>query len=307
MTLILQGMRRSGTTIVYDALDQDPSLSLWYEPLAAAKKPAIGGGSGAREVDLFSGLREARDTFVASRGLEDPDVLNHGAPRDAALEFTREFPEVVESYLLYLMDRPGPVAAKFTRLYAKVKAVHQLFPNAAYVQLVRDPRSIVASYLFGKNRRNEKNASPLDVFFGRQTDRSAWSSYPISELVRKEYAGEDLPEPTDLERLLLIWRFTFEKAWADARECFGDRAIIVRHEDFCEDPGHELERIYHLTNRVVPDAVTAWASAHVRLPGAIHAEGDPRWGDAFDCMRVRPALELAGYADKACGSSPSIV
>ena len=298
MTLILQGMRRSGTTIVYDALDQDPSLSLWYEPLAAAKKPAIGGGSGSRQVDVFEDLREARREFLSTESGCDPDILNQGAPREASVEFQREFPEVVERYLQFLMARPGPVAAKFTRLYAKVKAVHQLFPNAAYVQLVRDPRSVVASYLFGKNRRNEKNASPLDVFFGRRSERTAWSSYPISELVRKEYADEDLPEPTDLERLLLIWRFTFENAWTEARECYGDRAIIVRHEDYCADPRHELERMYTLDNRVVPDAVTAWAGANVRLPAAIHAEGDDRWDVSLERMGVVSALRDAGYA---CG------
>ena len=114
MTLILQGMRRSGTTIVYDALAQDPALTLWYEPLAAAVKPAIGGGSGAREVDPFEGLRAARTEFLAARGLADPALLNLGGPRDAALEFDREFPPLVADYLRFLLDRPGPVAAKFT-------------------------------------------------------------------------------------------------------------------------------------------------------------------------------------------------
>ena len=201
MTLILQGMRRSGTTIVYDALDQDPDLALWYEPLAAAKKPAMGGGSGARDIDVFERVREARAAFLIDHA-GDYDDLNFGAPRDAGLEFESTLSPIVEDYLRFLFDRPGSVAAKFTRLYAKVPAVHRLAPKAGFVLLVRDPRAVAVSYLFGRNRRNERIYGDPEVFFTRRSGYTAWSSGPISELVRREPEMNGLPEPTDLERIL---------------------------------------------------------------------------------------------------------
>ena len=143
--LILQGMRRSGTTITYDALTQDPDLTCWYEPLAAANQAAVGGGSGARDVDALAELRAAQDVFFVEKNLEPSDVLNDGAPKDASLEFTGGFSETVEDYLKFLLLRPEPVAAKFTRLYGKVRRVHELFPDAGFVQLIRDPRSVVVS------------------------------------------------------------------------------------------------------------------------------------------------------------------
>lgn len=295
MTLILQGMRRSGTTIVYDALAQDPSLTLWYEPLAAAVKPAVGGGSGAREVDPFEGVRAARAEFLAARGLSDPTPLNLGGPRDAALEFDREFPPLVADYLRFLLDRPDPVAAKFTRIYAKVPAVATLFPAAGFVHLVRDPRAVVASYLFGKGRKNEPQAGPPDVFFSRRSERTAWSSYPISEFVRREYRAEGLPEPTDLERVLLVWRFTYERVRLDAARAYGERAIQLRHEDYCADPACELARIYALDGRTSPAEVVSWAKANVRPPGPIHAAGDRRWREAFERMGMVGLVEEAGY------------
>jgi hypothetical protein len=295
MTLILQGMRRSGTTIVYDALAQDPALTLWYEPLAAAVKPAVGGGSGAREVDPFEGLRAARREFLAAHGLSDPAPLNLGGPRDATLEFDGEFPPLVADYLRFLLDRPGPVAAKFTRIYAKVPAVAALFPAAAFVHLVRDPRAVAASYLFGKGRKHEPQAGPPDVFFGRRSDRTAWSSHPISEHVRREYRAEGLPEPTDLERVLLVWRFTYERVKLDAARAYGPRAIVLRHEDFCADPAGELTRLYALEGREPPAEVLAWAEANVRPPGPIHAAGDPRWRAAFVRMKMVGLVEEAGY------------
>ncbi len=295
MKLILQGMRRSGTTIVYDALDQDPDISLWYEPLAAAKKPAIGGGSGVRDIDVFKRLRDARSVFLAENEVEDSAILNHGAPRNPDLEFSREFPPVVEDYLRFLMNTSSPAIAKFTRLYTKVPEIYRLFPDAGFIHLVRDPRAVAISYLFGKNRRNEKHASPLEVFFTRQTERSAWSSYAISELVRNEYIHENLPEPTDLERVLLIWRFTFERVRKDAMSTYGDKMLMLRHEDFCADPINELERLYSMIGSTVPENVQKWASKNVRLPGPIHAEGDPRWIEAFDRMGMLQTVADAGY------------
>lgn len=296
MTLILQGMRRSGTTIVYDALDQDPDIDLWYEPLAAAKKPAMGGGSGARDIDVFERLRAAREVFLAGRPDGEYDDLNFGAPRDAALEFEPDMSPIVEDYLRFLLlDRPGPVAAKFTRLYRKVPAMHRLTPGAGFVLLVRDPRAVAVSYLFGRNRRNERTYGDPEVFFTRRSAYTAWSSGRISELVRGEYESEELPEPTDLERILLIWRFTFERAWTDAKATFGDRAIIVRHEDFCADPDRELRRIHDLDGRAVPAPVAEWARQAVRSPRPFHAEDDARWREAFGRTGVRDAMASAGY------------
>ncbi len=295
MTLILQGMRRSGTTIVYDALAHDAAMTLWYEPLAAAVNAAVGGGSGAREVDPFEGLRAARAEFLAARGLSDSAPLNFGGPRDAALEFEREFPPLVAEYLRFLLDRPGPVVAKFTRIYAKVPAVAALFPQAGFVHLVRDPRAVVASYLFGKGRQYEARFGAPDVFFHARTDRTAWSSHPISELVRREYAHESLPDPTDLERILLVWRFTYERVKLDAARSYGERAIVMRHEDFCADPAGELARLYALLGCTAPAEVITWAKANVRPPGPLHAAGDPHWRKAFERMQMVGLVEEAGY------------
>jgi len=187
------------------------------------------------------------------------------------------------------------VAAKFTRIYAKVPAVARTFPAAGFVHLVRDPRAVAASYLIGKGRKHEPQAGPPDVFFGRRSDRTAWSSYPISEHVRREYRAEDLPEPTDLERVLLVWRFTYERVKLDAAATYGERAIRLRHEDFCADPAGELRRLYALDGRQPPAEVLAWAAAHVRPPGPIHAAGDPRWREAFDRMKMVGLVEEAGY------------
>ena len=53
MTILIQGMRRSGTTILYDAMLEDPQLKCFYEPFREDTETP-GGGSGARESDPFA-------------------------------------------------------------------------------------------------------------------------------------------------------------------------------------------------------------------------------------------------------------
>lgn len=295
MKLILQGMRRSGTTIIYDALAQDQAWTLWYEPLAAANNPAIGGGSQARDVDVFADLRVARQRFAQDTGLPDTEELNFGAPRDTSLEFLPDMPCVIKEYLQFLINHPGPVAAKFTRLYAKVPLVHELFPTAGFVHLVRDPRAVAVSYLFGKNRRYEEDTRSPRVFFGRRSKRSAWSSFPFSEQIRQEYLHENLPEPTDLERILLVWKYTFQRVRDALPSTYGNRGIMVRHEDFCANPVVELGRMYSLVERKVTEPVVSWACSHLRKPAPIHCDGDRRWRLALERMKMVELVQACGY------------
>jgi hypothetical protein len=64
MKLFVCGLRRSGTTIVYDALRADPDLRCFYEPLRE-DAATFGGGSGARDDDAFAETRAARERFRA--------------------------------------------------------------------------------------------------------------------------------------------------------------------------------------------------------------------------------------------------
>ena len=81
--ILMQGMRRSGTTILYDALLEDPELHCFYEPLREDTETP-GGGSGARESDPFAETRALR---LAFRDQHYPLLRQaRGGPRDRAGE-----------------------------------------------------------------------------------------------------------------------------------------------------------------------------------------------------------------------------
>jgi hypothetical protein len=294
VNLWVQGMRRSGTTIVYDALLEDPELRGFYEPLRE-EDVTEGGGSGAKAGDAFAETRELRRRF---RDAHYPEIevseFNWGGPREPALELEPELPEPCRAWLASLLSEAPNVAIKETRLHHKVADIAELDSGAAFVHLIRDPRAVAASTLLGRRRRFDVYPD-ADAFFELRTDRRLWSSRAISETL-----GErgDIPvdsDSPDVLRPLAVWRAAFEATEAAGRSAFGDRYALVRLEDLSLDSDRELHRIYERLDRSAPAEVLAWARRNVRAAQDVHLGDDPRWAEGMRALGMKPALEAAGY------------
>lgn len=294
MNLLIQGMRRSGTTIVYDALLEDRQLRCLYEPFSHARA-AVGGGSGMREQDLFADVRALREEFRRHHRPDlDTELLNWGAPRDAALELESDLPGVCREYLSFLLDQAPDVAIKETRLYRKLAVLAELDPEVRVVHLVRDPRAVASSYLMGRGRRRSDLFPDPDAFFSHRSKRSMWASRPLSQALLRRPEFRHLEDPPDLVRVLVVWRHVFEQTSAGAA-AFGQRSAMLRHEDLCADPLAALTRVYALLERPLPRAVGKWARRSVAPRDGVVAPDDPRWGRAFTEVGMQEALFQAGY------------
>jgi Sulfotransferase family len=302
LNLFIQGMRRSGTTILYDALLDDPKLSCFYEPLREEKE-TVGGGSGARDQDVFAETRAIRDRFRRERYPDLPiDAFNCGGPREPALELEPELPEHclhLLRHLIELGDAAGTAdtVIKETRLYLKVAALHRLDPEGALVHVVRDPRAVTASIVLGRNRRRQRKLRTPDDFFADRVDRKLWSSREISARLVERSGYPAIGDPSNAERVLLVWRLTYEAARVDGLRLFGDRYLLLRNEDLRTDPTGSIERVYRMLDRLVPEQVASWARANVRPPQEPYAAGDPRWRDAVERLGMADAVEEAGYGE----------
>jgi hypothetical protein len=296
MNLFIQGMRRSGTTILYDALREDPELCCFYEPLREESE-TVGGGSGTRDEDLFAETRELRARFRAQRFPELPiELFNWGGPREPALELQPSLPEHCRELLAFLLGRDSAVAIKETRLWAKAGELAALNPGAAFAHVVRDPRAVASSIVLGRGQRHRERLPDADAFFGDRKRRKLWSSRAISERLLERPELPRMRRPSNVLRVLLVWRESFERTWLEGRKWFGERYVLIRNEDLRQNPLPTLERLYATLGRELPPAVAEWAAANVREPEAPYAADDPRWLEEIERGGLPQAIAAAGYS-----------
>lgn len=298
MTILIQGMRRSGTTILYDALVEDPELKCFYEPFREDTETP-GGGSGARETDPFAETRALRSAFAAAEHPElEIDEFNWGGPREPALELGPDLPEHCTGFVSHLLTQPHPgggVMIKFTRIYDKLAAIAALAPDAVFVHVVRDPRAVAVSMMMGKGRKRADDYSDAASFFEERRKRKLWSSRLLSDqlLTRPEYAH--LRRPANFLRILIVWKHVFESTYRDGRRLFGDRYVLLRNEELRADPTGAIARVYRGAGRGTPAEVAAWARGAVKPLEVPYAANDPHWSEAFATLGMSEGLEAAGY------------
>lgn len=294
--ILIQGMRRSGTTILYDALLEDPELHCFYEPLREDTETP-GGGSDARESDPFAETRALRAAFREARFPEVPiEDFNCGGPGAPALELGPGLPAHCAGFLGELLGRDEPVMIKETRFYDKLDAVAAISPSdTVFVHVVRDPRAVAASMMMGRGRKRADSYSTPESFFDERERRKLWSSRQLSGLLLERPEYSHLRRPANFMRILLVWKHTFESTFRDGRRLFGDRYVLLRNEELRADPLGGLSRVYRAAGRPTPPVVAEWARGKVKAPEVPYAATDPRWTEAFAALGMREALENAGY------------
>jgi hypothetical protein len=297
--VFIHGARRSGTTIVFDMLFEDPRFTCWYEPLCAAEdaRRRDVGSTARHAVDALDPVRAARARFAARRPVPGGvAALNHGLPRDAALELERDVPDFVVEYLRSLLDDDRRVVCKEVRLWRKVALLHELAPRATLVHAVRDPRAVVASYVFGRRAVRRDRFPDADAFFSASAPTVSFGTARLGAAIVEE-AGLALDSLSGVERALLVWGVQARTVHSDGRRLFGDRYRVLRHEDLVRDPDRATAVLGEVIDTRLERRVAAWASRWVRPASEPYAAADSRWGQAITRLGLADVVEQVGYGE----------
>ena len=297
--IFIQGVRRSGTTFLFDVLGMDARLSGYYEPLGLSIRPSLGGGSGIRGEDYFEKVRDVRAAFLGTGDASALRSLNEGGPDRPEVEFEPDFRPQTVRYLRYVLERePNQALLKFVRAACKARALARLAPGAFFLHIVRDPRAVVTSFLLGKQQRHRGRFQRGEDLFAQDhvaSGRRQFAQGLLQHLPNaKEFSGfERFP---DYMQLLALWAYSFARTHRDAARAFKARYVLLRHEDLLADANATMSRLYEdLGLEAMPDEVRRWLEAHVQRAPICWSPHNRHWFQAFDRLKIRGVLEAAGY------------
>lgn len=296
MEVIITGMRRSGTTILYDLFYEDQRFDAYYEPFAFGKKD-IGGGSGLRKVSFMDKLNQRRKEFLEQYDPQQtPEIFNLGAPTDLRKEMNRSIPDIHSQYLQYLASENTYTLFKFVRLFNKLPEMHKIFPDARVIHILKDPRRIAFSHVIGSKepkdkfirlRHRVKRRYQRAFFFQVKKGFNFWSAENMINVIIDEWQGyHSFKGAPAFEKVMLLWRIINDQIVKDGQAYFGDNFMSVKHEELCTYPAQTLERIYDFVGMNLPENVRVLGTSNLKPPRQIFKRKNKNWSRAAQRTRI---------------------
>ncbi|MBM4054284.1 MAG: sulfotransferase [Planctomycetes bacterium] len=322
MNIFMQGMRRSGTTIAFDILWEDGRFNCYYEPLSTAIDDTLGGGSRMRQVDFYENVRKCRASFMKKYPhfhlekinkeesfrksiknltslklpvIEKENLLNYGAPREPALEFETDLPDYAREYIKFMILQAEHTMIKFTRMFSKIKVLWEIDPKAKFVHLIRDPRSVTASFFFGKKQKLRDNFSNENSFFESGPEVLIGASRTLSDILLKTPEYSYLSKCKAYMRVMLLWKIMFRRTHDVGQALFGNNYFLFRHENLLSEPEQTVKTLYEFMELPLPKHVLEWVQKNIQRTPSFFAPDNPHWRKAVKEINMEEELKAAGY------------
>lgn len=231
--VVINGMFRSGTTLLWRILAADPRLKhVFCEPL----HPDL-----PRQIERFDHYKEYE---------EFPQAMKKWSPQfhhDKIRLKSSDKYDTLEAYLNEIM-RDGALI-KFCRMNLRLGWLLAQLSPVIVINMVRDPRAVVYSHL----KRSEKPIHARRVnwnnwfsadYFDLYSQVPEWSDYLRSKKRKLPYM-----------KIMALWRVNVEQSIRDLQSSNGRSWINVRYEDLISQPVVTMERIYALWGEEPPSVV----------------------------------------------------
>lgn len=295
----MQGVFRSGTTIVFECLRRDPGAVSFYEPLHPELRALVEAAKrGADEPEKSGLFREYVPVMDGALDRFDPSFAY-----DYAVLGAGDRAPALEAYLRALASAGERVRFQFNRAFWMVPWLGRIFPDACFLHIVRDPRSV----LYSQMRRRPEHASVAlvgggwdpapEAVFSKAADHSYYYADRYLSIARSAaHVRDEVEDEGDAPFVLglALWAAQVGVCHREAKKVFGDGYLAVTYERFAREPGSVLEDIYQRLGRACPPDVRAFAEEEVYAP-------KPRlWHeDATFASRFEEGFQRAGIEEVA--------
>ena len=318
--MIVQGVFRSGTSVLFRTLAHDSAWTCYYEPL---------------HPDLLDHVSEAeaanpshpKSSLYAPYQAVQPRLQEAFSPSFSTDHATLEAEDSaapLRSYLTLLTENRATTVLQFNRAFWMTSWLQSAVPEACFLHLVRDPRSVVWSQLTTSSGSRVRMDWPLlgRVFSFSSGDLSKVFSphayhgaYEIKDYLRlglnrfsdrsddiRAWAYDCLHAAQSHRpyvQALAVWGAQVRVCHHEAQAAFGENYRCLRYEDLCDTPISTLKRVYDLCDRPLPSSVRQYAGDH------IHRESVAAWEEVDGAREhfrrgvrqagIAPVLEDVGY------------
>lgn len=288
-TVVIHGLRRSGTTILWETLRSDPHLRCYDEPF----HPRLAGGARDNHKGTWTELAVDLDA------LPDPVVISPLAELIQGAE-VRE-----QAWLAALGTGADRVVIDIVRGWNRLPALHAGLERAVSVHLVRDPAGWAAAHLLPSGTpttylRRLGNHWRKASFFSR---RGGYDGYHYEQIVRAALdqghpvfdhvtrSTSELRRAPAYRQLLALW-WGSNVIMAHGMAATGQPVVRLTLAEFVADPAREVGRIAAAAGWRDLDITTD----RVRPLQPARGTGDPRWPEAADWLGLPEGLFDPGGA-----------
>lgn len=286
--VIIHGLRRSGTTILWETLRSAPTLACYDEPF----HPRLAGGA----KNNHKGTWTEFEALLQDHPLSPVPIL----PREE-LDSVSTAAQV--AWLGSLCGGERPVVIDIVRGWNRAPDLHAACGNVLSVHLVRDPASWVAAHLLPSGGRTFRRAVADHYrklsFFSR---RRFYNNYQYQEIIETALekrhrvfehvalSHEALRHSPAYMKLLAFWwgaNCTLARNLAER----GRPCLTMTLAEFSRQPDLQLARIAKASGWSDPLCSTA----AVRVGRPTYGASSPKWKEAARQLGLPHMLFAPGY------------
>ncbi|MDG2054354.1 MAG: sulfotransferase [Phycisphaerales bacterium] len=267
--IILLGTQRSSTTYMGGVFSEHPSLAYWSEP---------------RHVWTWGNSYRKDDVLTASD--VTPRIKRH----------------IHKQFSRFVNDRGrARLIEKTPSNCLRISFIHEIFPDAIFIQIIRDGRSVIQST---KNIMSGGIPSRRIVQRALETPVWGWPAYmlPAMAALKRKITKQPLkfwgPRPSgwrqwledDPPHVVLArqWAGTITRAIEDGQALPSNQYFRYRYEEFVNGPRQIMERIFDVTQlESDPEIVD-------QVVSSVDPSRANKWREAIDQQTldaIRPVME----------------